>query len=141
MRERLYWTVLGGLCFWLPSAVSFVLDRHLRNILLTLVILPLAGFVSLCAASWITSRREPKWGWILAGVYGLGSILNFALSFVIVRPPFLSLMFWSMNVRGEKNWRMILFVFLPPGIFWMAVLIVTPALVAMSLRPKRTVHQ
>lgn len=24
MRERLYWTVLGGVCFWIPSTVSLV---------------------------------------------------------------------------------------------------------------------
>ena len=71
---------------------------------------------------------------MLAGIYILGSILNLALS---VFHNF----FYFLFVPGAMTWRMILFSLLPPGYFWMAVLIVTPALVAMCLRPKRTVHQ
>ena|SRR5215467_12323636 len=133
MRERLYWTVLGGVCFWLPSCDALVsahsFDHELRNF----VILPLAGFTLLCAVSWKASRREPKWGWMLAGIYILGSILNLALPVCFDSPL-------SLNVHGEITWRMILNGLLPPAYLWMAVLIVTPALVAMSLRPKRMVH-
>ena len=133
MRERLYWIALGGIYFWLPSVVSVVLDRHLHPVLRTFVILPLAGFAFLCAASWIASRREPKWGWILAGIYVLGSILN--LGSVVFHVPFQV----SLNVSGEITWRMILLCLLPHVYLWMAVLIVTPALVAMRLRPKRVI--
>jgi hypothetical protein len=133
MRERLYWIALGGICFWLPSVVSVVLDRHLHPVLRTFVILPLAEFAFLCAASWIASRREPKWGWILAGIYVLGSILN--LGSVVFHVPFQV----SLNVSGEITWRMILLCLLPHVYLWMAVLIVTPALVAMRLRPKRVI--
>jgi len=149
MRERLYWIALGGICFWLPSVVSVVLDPHLQNGLRTFVILPLAGFAFLCAASWIASRREPKWGWILAGIYILGSILNLALLVVSHVPwglNFPAVITWRMMflgrmiLLGEITWRMILFCLLPPVYLWMAMVIVTPALVAMCLRPKRTVH-
>jgi hypothetical protein len=133
MRERLYWIALGGICFWLPSVVSVVLDRHLHPVLRTFVILPLAGFAFLCAASWIASRREPKWGWILAGIYVLGSILN--LGSVVFHVPFQV----SLNVSGEITWRMIVLCLLPHVYLWMAVLIVTPALVAMRLRPKHVI--
>ena len=132
MRERLYWIALGGIFFWLPSAISVVLAPHLHNELRTFVIHPLAGFAFLCAASWRASRREPKWAWILAGIYILGSIVNLALPAVFHNPL-------SLNVPGHLTRRMILLGLLPPVYFWMAVLILTPALVAMCLRPKRVI--
>ena len=134
MRERLYWIALGGIWFWLSSLVSVVvLEPHKHNPLWTFVILPLAGFAFLCAASWIASRREPKWGWILAGIYIVGSILNLAMSVVFHVDRF------PLNISREITWKMTLLCFLPPVYLWMAVLIVTPALVAMCLRPRRVI--
>ena len=118
---------VGGHMFLATLHRFACLNHPFNHVLRTFVILPLAGFAFLCAASWITSKREPNWAWILAGIYILGSILNLVLPSVFKSPL-------SLIVRGQITWRMILFGLLPPMYLWMALLIVTPLLVAMCLR-------
>ena len=95
----------------LPRLVS--LERHdarggpFKPLLPLPVILPLAGFAVLCAASWIASKREPKWGWILAGIYVVGFTLNLALP-AVFRSSLI------LMGHGEAVLRMILLGLLPP---------------------------
>ena len=131
MRERLYWIALGGICFWLPSVVSVVLILG-RNVglwgLRTLIILPLAGIASLCAASWIATKNAPRWGWILTGIYILGPIAMLARSVIFYLPP-------NPHIPGEITQKILLYLFLMIP----SLLIVTLVLVAMCLLPKRVV--
>ena len=132
MRERLYWIALGGICFWLPSAVSVALILG-RNVglwgLRTLIILPLVGIASLCAASWIGTKNAPRWGLILAGIYILGPIAMLARSVIFYLPS-------SPHVPGEITQATLLYLFLMIP----SLLIVTLLLVAMCLRPKRVIY-
>ncbi len=140
MRERLYWIVVGGLSFWLPTiVVSVALHQNLNLWMLNVV--PLAGVALLGAASWVHAKRLPKWEWILAGIWVLGpvSMLLPSVFFQALSSP---------NIPGERTW-MILFCLFPPMTLWMAVLngmifsvlfvtVVLPCL-AMCRRQKRTV--
>lgn len=68
MRNRLYWTVLGGLSFWIPPVLmSAMLHQNVRLVALNAA--PLAGVTLLGVASWIGTRHLPKWPWVLAGIY------------------------------------------------------------------------
>lgn len=144
-RERLYWIAWGGICFWLPSVVSFALDPQPdeRGLLRTIIFFPLAGIASLSAANWIAAKHPPRWGWILAGIYILGPILLFSLlaSSAIVHPSF---------VFGEKASKYPLHFFYPHFLGFLggmtrmtlevlvcmipSLLIATLALLAMCLR-------
>jgi drug/metabolite transporter (DMT)-like permease len=140
MQERLDWIVWGGICFGLPSVVSVVLDPNLDTggFLRTFIILPLAGTAFLCAANWIASRREPKWGWILAGILILGPIVPLAVSVVqpsLFLPRYRDLHVFSFSPRAIS--RLILFCLVP---MIPSQLIITWVFGLMWLRPKRTAH-
>ena len=129
MRERLRWITLGGLCFWLHSLVSVLLIFQ-GNVgvwsLRVLIILPLAGIASLCAASWMRTKNEPEWGSILAGVYIFGPVA--VLATVVV-----SYLRSSQHVPGEITSRALFYLFPATP----SLLIATLVLLAMCLRPKR----
>jgi hypothetical protein len=73
MKDRLCWIVVGGLSFWLPAiAVNAALGQ--KSNLWTLNVVPLAGVALLGVASWMGTKRLPKWGWVLAGIYILGPV-------------------------------------------------------------------
>jgi hypothetical protein len=113
MRSRLYWILLGGLSFWLPPIVASATLRPSVG-LWTLNTLPLAGVTLLAVSSWMATKRLPKWGWVLAGIYVLGPISMLAPSVLLHVPS-------SPIVPGEKTW-MIVFCLFPPMTLWMAVL-------------------
>jgi hypothetical protein len=71
MKNRLYWIALGGLFFWVPVVVA---DHAFPQIetLWVLTATPLAGLMLLVAATWLCTKKLPKWGWCLAGIYILG---------------------------------------------------------------------
>ena len=129
MRKRLYWIALGGIFFWLPSVLSVVLIPVGLWGLRTSIILPLAGIASLCAATWIGTKKAPSWGWILAGIYILGPIAMLARSVVFYLPS-------SRHVSGEMAREVLLHLLLVSP----SLLIVTLVLVAMCIRPERTVY-
>ena len=113
MKTRLYWIAVGGLAFWLPATVvATALHQNLN--LWALNVFPLVGVTLLGATSWIATKHQPRWGWVLAGIYILGPVCMLAPS-VFLHVPF------SLSVPGEKTW-MFLFCLFPPMTLWMAVL-------------------
>jgi hypothetical protein len=113
MKNRLYWSAVGGLSFWLPAMVVAAAFHEDLN-LWALNVIPLAGLTLLGAASWIATNHPPKWGWVLAGIYILGPVSMVAPSVFLHVPS-------SPNVPGENIW-MFLFCVFPPMTLWMAVL-------------------
>jgi hypothetical protein len=113
MKDRLYWIAVGGLSFWLPATVVAAALHQNMN-LWTLNVVPLAGVTLLGVASWIGTKRLPKWGWVLAGIYVLGPVSMLAPSAFLHVPS-------SPNVPGENIW-MLLFCLFPPMTLWMALL-------------------
>jgi hypothetical protein len=73
MRNKLYWITVGGLSFWLPAIVINDALNQKSN-LWTLNVVPLASLALLDVVSWIVTKRFPKWGWALAGIYILGPV-------------------------------------------------------------------
>jgi|SRR5580692_9077763 hypothetical protein len=113
MKNGLYWVAVGGLSFWLPAIVVNVALGQKSN-LWTLNVVPLAGVTLLGVASWIGTKRLPKWGWVLAGIYILGPVSMLAPSVFLHVPS-------SLNIPGENAWKF-LFCLFPPMTLWMAVL-------------------
>jgi hypothetical protein len=112
MKSRLYWTLVGGLSFWLPGiAVNAALDQ--KSNLWTLNVVPLAGVTLLGAASWVGSKHLPKWGWVLAGIYTLGPVSMLA-PLAFARIP-------SSPVSGG-NLILILLCLFPPSTLWFSLL-------------------
>jgi hypothetical protein len=113
MKSRLYWVAVGGLSFWLPAiAVAAVLRQNVN--LWTLNLVPLAGLASLGWATWLATKRAPKWGWVLVGIYILGPVSMLAPSMIFHIPS-------SPTIPGETMWT-VLFCLFPPMTLWMALL-------------------
>lgn len=113
MKDKLYWIALGGLSFWLPAILlSAALHENVNTVVLNVV--PLAGVILLGASSWMYTKRFPKWGWVLAGIYILGPISMLAPSVFLHAPS-------SAKIPGEKVW-MLLFCLFPPMTLWLALL-------------------
>ena len=74
MRNAIYWITIGGLSFWVPVIIIHSALWPELNVL-TLNAIPLASLALLGAVSWIYTKRLPKWGWVLAGGYGVFAVL------------------------------------------------------------------
>ena len=139
MRNRLYWIAVGGLSFWLPAMVYAAVLRESVNLWI-LNAIPLAGVALLSVASWIGTKQQPEWGWVLAGVYILGPVSMLAPSVLLHVPS-------SPSIPGESIW-LLFFCLLPPLTLWFAllngmifpVLIATVILLAAYLRDRHLLN-
>src|ERR1039458_7008102 len=132
MRQKLFWIVMGGLAFWLPTVVLSAIYRwSVSTVALNLASLTGTAVVGLM--TWVTVKRMPRWGWVLAGVYILGpTAMLVASAFARILP--------TTNLPGDWIWR-VMFCLLPPMTLWMAtlngmifsVLLVTIALPLLAL--------
>ena len=132
MRQKLFWIVVGGLAFWLPTVVLSAIYRwSVSTVALNLASLTGTAVVGLI--TWVTVKRMPRWGWVLAGVYILGpTAMLVASAFARILP--------TTNLPGDWIWR-VMFCLLPPMTLWMAtlngmifsVLLVTIALPLLAL--------
>ena len=113
MKGRLYWIVVGGLSFWLP-AIVVAAALHQSVSLWTLNIVPLAGVTLFGAASWITTKRLPRWGWVLAGIYTLGPVSMLAPSAIAGIP--------SSPADSGGNLILVLLCLFPPTTLWFSLL-------------------
>lgn len=136
MKQNLYWLVLGGLGFWVPFALLFAIYRSSVSVL-ALNLLPVAGLALLSLISWITRKKMPRWGWLLAGVYVFGPVAMLSsAAFTRISP--------SAGAPGDWIWFLV-FCLLPPMTLWLAllngvilsVLFVTVALPLLLLLPRR----
>jgi hypothetical protein len=71
MKERVHWIVVGGVSFWLPAVLLMAAVQE-KVTFFELDIVPLASLVLLAMASWLRTKRFPRWGWVLAGIYIFG---------------------------------------------------------------------
>jgi hypothetical protein len=134
MWNKLFWIAVGGLSFWLPAiSVGAALHQSVNTVLLNVV--PLAGLIFVGAASWMSTKRFPKWGWVLTGIYILGPISMLAPSLFLHAPS-------SVSIPGEKFW-MLLFCLFPPMTLWMALLngMIFSVLIATAALPFLAVYQ
>ena len=133
MRARLFWIVVGGLSFWLPSIVDYAVLNQNASWLVSNV-LSLAGLVLLGVATWLVAKQHPRWGWVLAGIYILGPALMMAPSAFIHGRA-------SVSVPGGNIW-LVLFCLFPPMTLWMAVLngMIFSVLAATAILPFLAVY-
>lgn len=113
MRQKFFWIVVGGLAFWLPTVVlSAIYQWNVSTVALNLASLMGTALVGLI--TWVTAKRMPRWGWVLAGVYILGPAAMLVASAFAHIPS-------TTNLPGDWIWR-VMFCFLPPMTLWMATL-------------------
>jgi len=69
----MYWIAMGGLAFWLPAIVQYVISGENTN-WVWLNVGSLSGLVVLELISRIRRTPTSRWIWVLAGVYILGPV-------------------------------------------------------------------
>ena len=113
MRQKLYWIAVGGFAFWLPAVLLSAMYRwNVSTVALNVA--SLLGTALVGVVTWVTVRRKPKWGMVLAGVYILGPAAMLVTSAFARIPP-------TTNLPGDWIWR-VMFCLLPPMTLWMATL-------------------
>jgi hypothetical protein len=127
MKQKLYWIAVGGLAFWLPAVLLSAMYRWNVSAL-ALNVVSLAGTALLGLITWVTVRKLPRWGWVLAGVYIFGpTAILVASAFARMAP--------TTSLPGDWIWR-VMFCLLPPMTLWLASLngmIFSVLLVTMAL--------
>lgn len=121
------WMVAGGLSFWLPAVLlSGVYRWNVSVVALNLT--SLGGLATVSLLYWLVTKRVPRWGWALAGVYILGPGAMLLASAFSRIPP-------SATLPGDWIWVTV-FCLLPPLTLWFATLngmIVSVLLVTIGL--------
>lgn len=134
MRTRLFWIIAGGLSFWLPAIVEYTaLDQNASWFVSN--VLSLAGLAILGVATWAVTKRLPKWGWVLTGIYLLGPISMLAPSAFVHNHS-------SASVPGGKIW-LVLFCLFPPMTLWISLLtgMIFAVLIATAILPFLAAYQ
>jgi len=127
VTQKLFWIVVGGLAFWLPTVVLSAIYRwNISTIALNLA--SLMGIALVALIAWVAAKRVPRWGWVLAGVYILGPTAMFVAAAFVRIPP-------TTSLPGDWIWR-VMFCLFPPMTLWLAALdgmIVSVILVTIAL--------
>jgi hypothetical protein len=113
LGQKLFWVVVGGFAFWLPTVVLSAIYRWNVSTI-TLNLASLVGIALVALIAWVAAKRVPRWGWVLAGVYILGPTAMFVAAAFARIPP-------TTNLPGDWIWR-VMFCLFPPMTLWMATL-------------------
>jgi hypothetical protein len=113
MKNKLLWVVVGGLSFWVPAIVYYVVSDKTASWFLSNAF-ALAGLALLGVAAWMLTKQIPKWGWVLAGIYILGPVCMMAPSALAKTS--------SSPVNSGGNWILILLCLFPPTTLWFSLL-------------------
>jgi hypothetical protein len=113
MRGRLFWVVAVGLSFWLPAIVDYAVLSQNASWFVSNV-LSLAGLALLGVATWMITKKLPKWGWVLAGIYILGPVSMMAPAAFVHGP--------SSPANSGGNLILVLLCLFPPTTLWFSLL-------------------
>jgi len=73
IRDKMCWSALGGLAFWLPVIILSAIF-HDKTSWVRLNAGSLLGLTALGVLGWTRKSPVPRWSWVLAGVYILGPV-------------------------------------------------------------------
>jgi hypothetical protein len=135
MKNKLFWIAAGGLSFWLPAIVDYTARGQNASWFVSNV-LSLAGLALLGVATWMVTKKLPKWGWVLAGIYILGPVSMMAPAAFIHGS--------SSPANSGGNLILVLLCLFPPTTLWFSlmngmmfsVLIATATLPFLAAYPK-----
>jgi hypothetical protein len=134
MKNNLFWIAAGGFSFWLPAIlVAAALHQTVNEVWLNAV--SLVSLILIGVASWMSTKRFPKWGWVLAGIYILGPACMLApLAFAKIP---------SSPVGLGGNLILILLCLFPPTTLWFSLLngMIVSVLIATVTLPFLAVYQ
>lgn len=133
MRTRFFWIVAGGLSFWLPAIVDYVAVDQKASWFVSNT-LSLAGLALLGVVTWVVTKRLPKWGWVLAGIYIMGPVSMLA-PLAFARVP-------SSPAGSGGTWILVMLCLFPPTTLWFSLLngMIFSVLIATVILPFLAVY-